>query len=257
MKELKRPLKEWLLEYDPLGIKRAFAPAGQEEAGELPEEVTIVEDEEITPAPKKTPSRGGRILWYILGAVILLALGGGVFLHWKTQRALSSTGGAVSKPPGGAFPQSPPEQLWLRFGPFAEPISLPIPAPGDSKVTLEQESVTYRGTIYILARPVARDMGRKIIAALSTENLPVTYEELSPDTLTIRSLPLTDPAQKRQFPEVLARFGETLRETEGELIAPRYYLWVGPLSPGVAQVFLTHLPEVWRNAVQHRKGGPP
>jgi hypothetical protein len=254
MRTLHRPLKEWLLSEDPLGIAPAFPR--EEERGEDVEEVEMIAEEEPSPAKPSTPLRRGRAFWFLLGLFILLLVGGGGVFYYFAYGGKGTRFPLTRTPSSSPLAPLPGEKIFLRFGPFSFSPTLPVPPPQGVTVAIEVATETMRGTIYLLARPLAREKGERMIAEIERQGLPVTFESLPEGSLAIRSLPLSDSEEKRRFQETVATFGEGLRESEGEILIPRYYLWVGSFPPALIQPFLQKLPPEWRNLAQYRSEGP-
>jgi len=252
MRTLRRPLKEWLLAEDPLGIAPAF-PQEEVQATEI-EEVERIEEEEPSASPPPTPSRTRRSPGYLLGLIILLLLAGGGFFYYHFIARVPRI--STSPTPLPSASPTRDQAFYLRFGPFSTSPTLPVPPPQGAPVTIEVQTETVKGTIYLLARPVGKEVGERIVGEMTRLGVPVTFDTLPEGSYSIRSLPLVDAGEKRRFQEVVATFGESLREGEGEVLIPRYFLWVGPLPPGPLDSFLEKLPPDWRRLAQRRTEPP-
>lgn len=257
MREGKRPLAYWLTAYDPLGVGSAFSPPSAPESLEEAEEIQLEEGSPPEGGTSPKPRQGSPLLSILFIILAIVGAGAGIFLYLRPSSFFQEPG----KSTGGATPYAPREgvkgeKVWLYFGPFPEPPSLPVAPPQGAEIRVVQETEARKGTIYMLSRPVLRAQGEVLIRTLEHENLPVTYEELPPDSLAIRSLPITEPEQKARFVKIVSDMGLSVREGEGELLIPRYYLWVGGLPRGLAQVFMNKLPPEWQRLGSLRTRGP-
>lgn len=253
MREGKRPLAHWLTAYDPLGVRNAFSPPPSPESEEESEEIQLEESPPLEGKPAPRPRRSS-LFAILLILVAIVGAGAGIFFYLQSSSQERKEGARAPVP--SPRERGGEERVWLYFGPFPEPPSLPVAPPQGAEIQVVQETEARTGTIYMLSRPVLRAQGEMLIRTLEHENLPVTYEELPPDSLAIRSLPITEPAQKARFVKIVSDMGLSVREGEGELLIPRYYLWVGSLSRGLAQVFMSKLPQDWQSRASIKTKGP-